>query len=200
MDETTHGFSRKVLDRALTIDFGAFYPNDFDAFFRPQTKSKVFSFPQLSDASSQQGFCAVDPDGMRSVQFLKSINSVLKDTAFELAFRALNELLLSVKTHSISDEVTLLAVWDDFLMSKVLPRIEGTIDKLAQAGSAETLLASLNKLLEERLSGIWMDAQRPDLHRETVEGGMIFIPCRSRRKIEWMSKKLEQLGCTSFWP
>jgi hypothetical protein len=26
MDETTHGFSRKVIDRAFTIDFGVFYP------------------------------------------------------------------------------------------------------------------------------------------------------------------------------
>ena len=33
MDETTHGFSRKVIDRALTFDFGEFFPNDFDAFF-----------------------------------------------------------------------------------------------------------------------------------------------------------------------
>src|SRR5690606_29802675 len=33
MDDTTHGFSRKVIDRALTFDFGEFYPNDFQKFF-----------------------------------------------------------------------------------------------------------------------------------------------------------------------
>lgn len=33
MDETTHGFSRKVIDRALSFDFGDFFPNDFDHFF-----------------------------------------------------------------------------------------------------------------------------------------------------------------------
>jgi len=38
MDETTHGFSRKVIDRAYTIDFGVFYPNDFAEFLR---KKKV---------------------------------------------------------------------------------------------------------------------------------------------------------------
>lgn len=33
MDETTHGFSRKVIDRALSFDFGAFFPNDYHDFF-----------------------------------------------------------------------------------------------------------------------------------------------------------------------
>jgi 5-methylcytosine-specific restriction endonuclease McrBC GTP-binding regulatory subunit McrB len=35
MDETTHGFSRKVIDRALTLDFGMFFPNDFAHFLKP---------------------------------------------------------------------------------------------------------------------------------------------------------------------
>ena len=37
MDETTHSFSRKVIDRAVTLDFGEFFPNDFEQFFAPQT-------------------------------------------------------------------------------------------------------------------------------------------------------------------
>ncbi len=200
MDETTHGFSRKVLDRALTIDFGEFYPNDFDAFFHPQTKSKIFSFPHMSNSSMHRHFCSVDPDGKKSIQFLKTINAVLKDTTFELAFRALNELLLSVQSHTIEDEATLQAVWDDFLMSKVLPRIEGDLEKLAKAGSENTLLTSLQTVLAENLSAIWMDTARPDLHRETMDGGTILISCRSRQKLEWMSKRLDQFGFTTFWP
>ena len=200
MDETTHGFSRKVLDRALTIDFGEFYPNDFDAFFHPQTKSKIFSFPHMSNSSMHRHFCSVDPDGKKSIQFLKTINAVLKDTTFELAFRALNELLLSVQSHTIEDEATLQAVWDDFLMSKVLPRIEGDLEKLAKAGSENTLLTSLQTVLAENLSVIWMDTARPDLHRETMDGGTILISCRSRQKLEWMSKRLDQFGFTTFWP
>lgn len=33
MGETTHGFSRKVVDRALTIDFGEFFPNNYDGYY-----------------------------------------------------------------------------------------------------------------------------------------------------------------------
>jgi hypothetical protein len=57
MDETTHGFSRKVIDRALTFDFGEFFPNEFDQFFTPKTANRAFSYPlhthaQRSDFSS----------------------------------------------------------------------------------------------------------------------------------------------------
>ncbi len=45
MDETTHGFSRKVIDRALSIDFGEFFPNEFDQFFDQQTEPVALGYP-----------------------------------------------------------------------------------------------------------------------------------------------------------
>ena len=200
MDETTHGFSRKVLDRALSIDFGEFYPNDFDAFLNPKTKEKKFSFSHFSHASINREFCSIDPSGGKSIALLKAINTVLKGTAFELAFRALNELLLSVQTHTVNDEKTLQAVWDDFLMSKVLPRIEGDLEKLAKVGSDKNLLEHLQTVLEDQLSAIWNENNRPDLHRESMSGDEIPIECRSKRKLEWMMQRLDQFGFTTFWP
>lgn len=61
---------------------------------------------------------------------LSAVNAVLKNTPFELAFRALNELLLAVASSQPQDDLALKAVWDDFMMCKVLPRIEGDTDKL----------------------------------------------------------------------
>jgi hypothetical protein len=145
MDETTHGFSRKVIDRALTFDFGEFFPNKFDEYFQPATKIKLLSYPIWSQADIDH-LPEIDSEGKRSIAFLSAVNSVLEDTPFRLAFRALNELLLSVISTNPTDDLTLKAIWDDFLMCKVLPRIEGDRDKLAAKESGQSLLQALNQV------------------------------------------------------
>ncbi|MDR9777844.1 hypothetical protein RJJ65_35505, partial [Rhizobium hidalgonense] len=63
MDETTHGFSRKVIDRALTFDFGDFFPNEFDQFFVPQIQNKILSYPIYSQARVADLTTSVDKNG-----------------------------------------------------------------------------------------------------------------------------------------
>ncbi|WGL27866.1 DUF3578 domain-containing protein [Pectobacterium brasiliense] len=207
MDETTHGFSRKVIDRALSFDFGDFFPNDFDDYFSPTIIPKKLSYPIYSHAAkSQSRLPKIDVDGKKSIAFLQSLNTVLDNTPFKLAYRALNELLLSVISHQPEDEIQLQAVWDDFLMCKLLPRIEGDSDKLAQHDIDESLLIKLSRILSTTLHDIWneptdLSGARPDFYREKQQGGAtIIIACRSRAKIEWMQNKLAQSGFTSFWP
>ena len=217
MDETTHGFSRKVIDRALTFDFQEFFPNDYDAFFEGQKEPNLYSFPVRSEAKKSD-LPEVDADGKnsKSVEFLKKINTVLKNTPFELAYRALNELLLSVVCFSPENNEELQAVWDDFLMQKVLPRIEGDSQKLKFIQEEKTnfpeseglkaaekiygkgsILHQLFALLEkDLLKDIWDGAdKRPDLLRDTEEK----IECRSRKKLFWMMKRLKSNHFTDFW-
>ena len=77
------------------------------------------------------------------------------------------------------NEIDLQSVWDDFLMMKVLPRIEGDSEKLDFDGE-KSLLTNLE-------------------FRETNEGDVINIECRSKAKISWMQTKLEKFGFTHFW-
>ena len=137
-----------------------------------------------------------------SCEFLSEVNSVLKNSPFELAYRALNELLLSVKCINPKNEIDLQSVWDDFLMMKVLPRIEGDSEKLDFDGE-ESLLTNLEAIMREQLSAIWDGEKRIekriDLFRETNEGYVINIECRSKAKISWMQTKLEKFGFTHFW-
>ncbi len=200
MDETTHGFSRKVIDRAFTIDFGEFFPNDFQQYFKAENRAKTLTFSQLSSASQQQFTnVAADSEGTRSIAFLEAINSGLKNTPFELAYRALNELLLSIICFKPENDTELQSVWDDFLMSKILPRIEGDSDKLLDNGEG-SLLTSLQDVLSEQLADIW-DESRPDLLREPVAGKeTMWVPCRSQQKLSWMISQLETNGFTAFWP
>ncbi len=217
MDETTHGFSRKVIDRALSFDFGDFFPNDFDHFFNPVVQHKTLSYPIYSQAN-RNDLPAIDSTGQKSIAFLKAVNHVLDNTPFKLAFRALNELLLSVISTNPTSDVELQAVWDDFLMCKVLPRIDGDHDKLmliqqsndsnqlsADGILSDTLLTELSKVLKSSLSEIWDQPEaRPDLYRQAVSDTQsdtqIRIACRSKAKLEWMQQRLQRSGFTSFWP
>jgi hypothetical protein len=137
MDETTHIFSRKVIDRALTLDFGEFYPNeaiygnDFKTFFSPQVTDKKLSYPIATSPSNTFSKIENHDSGLLSYEFFSDVNKILKGTMFELAYRALNELLLEVQSFNPQSKEDICAVWDDFLMMKVLPRIEGDEDKLA---------------------------------------------------------------------
>ena|SRR5690625_49571 len=211
MDETTHGFSRKVIDRALSFDFGAFFPNNYDEFFAPTSCNKRLSYPILSHARQADLASTFDADGAKTVEFLSAVNAVLKNTPFELAFRALNELLLAVASSQPQDDLTLKAVWDDFMMCKVLPRIEGDTDKLTTS-EGKALLVELSTVLAVQLAPIWQAEQgdknqRPDLYRENIvadgateEEKVLRIPCRSKAKLQWMSERLASATFTSFWP
>lgn len=219
MDETTHGFSRKVIDRALSFDFGEFFPNDFDEYFASNSQNLVFTYPIWSSGRNLEALSnTIDKDGSLSINFLKSINKVLDKSAFKLAYRALNELLMSVIASNPNNERALYAVWDDFVMTKVLPRIEGDYDKLSVHTDADngqqTILSELNQIMAEQLKSIWDGEQRPDLYREylteqpTPEGitgeptrsKTIWIACRSNKKLVWMEHRLASSAFTSFWP
>ncbi|MCP3849867.1 MAG: restriction endonuclease [Gammaproteobacteria bacterium] len=202
MDETTHGFSRKVIDRALTIDFGEFFPNDYSSFYEPESKVKTFTYSMLTQSSVEDLSSTIDSDGRKSITFLETVNDVLRRTPFELAYRALNELLLQVACSKPQTDAQLQAVWDDFLMSKILPRFDGDEDKLRHVNddSVDNLLESLSVLLEAQLNEIW-EARRLDFYREKIDGSVIDdIDCRSKAKLKWMKNRLEINTFTSYWP
>ncbi len=208
MDETTHGFSRKVIDRALTFDFNEFFPNDFDAYFAPALQPKLLGYPTWSDGRAITEVSALEQYSKESVAFLKAVNEVLQQSPFELAYRALNELMLALLAHRPANTAELVAIWDDFMMCKVLPRIEGDSDKLRSHQTADSdLLTDLEKVLAEKFTEHW-EGTRPDLfnHKVAAVGEDSppaeppHVPCRSKKKLAWMKERLARQCFTSFWP
>lgn len=212
MDETTHGFSRKVIDRALSFDFGEFFPADYNHYFESSTQNKTLSYPIFSYVKISD-LPEIDASGEKSIGFLKLINQVLDKTPFKLAYRALNELLLAVVSQKPTTDADLIAVWDDFLMCKVLPRIEGDNDKLMNDRSHESLLQQLCDLIQGELLKLAPAShisnedgsviiQRVDLYRQLVSGEnlQLLVKSRSLEKLRWMQNRLEKFGFTSFWP
>ncbi len=191
MDETTHTFSRKVLDRALSFDFSEFYPNEFETFFTPTTKPKLLTYPIYSHL--KQGDLD-DELVKKSIEFITALNQNFENTPFKLGYRALNELLLSIQAFQAKNDIELQAVWDDFVMTKVLPRIEGDETKVGD------VLDKIEAVLKEQLSSIWQ-LRRPDLWRESTEEPQspLQIKCRSQAKVEYMKKLLKDRGMVSFW-
>lgn len=135
MDETTFSFSRKVLDRAMSIVMNDV---DYEAFFDGRTENDM---EEMSDEVKSllinrpiRGLEAEDNEAEEVKKFLTRINIVLEDTPFKLGYRAANEALLYVSAaYEFNPETNLNDALDEFTLMKILSRIEGdkrTIDKL----------------------------------------------------------------------
>ena len=127
MDETTFSFSRKVLDRAMSIVMNDV---EYDKFFTGETENDMAEF---DDATKEllidrpiRGLEAEDNGAEQVKQYLTAINEVLNDTPFKLGYRAANEALLYVSAaHQFEGSINVNAALDEFTMMKILSRIEG---------------------------------------------------------------------------
>lgn len=189
MDETTFSFSRKVLDRAMTVEM-----NEVD--LHGGLTKRHESIGKLSNAelvgSAVEGVdvyndytdvCDI------ALGYLQKVNDVLEGTPFKIAYRTRNELLLYVVNNLpyCKDEngndleqgyVTARAL-DEITCMKVLSRIEGDDTKVSNE-----LLDNLSKAIEDGL--------------KTVSGEENTVKSISLAKLKEMKAKLVS-GYTSFW-
>ncbi len=129
MDETTHPFSRKVLDRANTIEF-----NRIDLRFDPlqigeepsgelntlRNEALVSPFLTLSDAYEE------DPKLFNEViDELVVINSILEKRGFHVGYRLRDEVCFYMYLNKKSELLDRNIALDYQIHQKVLPRIFG---------------------------------------------------------------------------
>lgn len=145
MDETTFSFSRKVLDRAMSIVMNDV---EYDKFFRGETENDMEEFndrtKELLIERPIRGLEAED-NGVELVeQYLTAINEKLNNTPFKLGYRAANEALLYVSAaHHFDSGLDVNSALDEFTLMKILSRIEG--DKR----SIGNLLQDLQQVINE---------------------------------------------------
>lgn len=150
MDETTHQFSRKVIDRAMTIEmniadgskpFAEFFENDADLKYRdePLDKdlfvSKVVQAKEALELLATENASDVDYLKANIPALLSNLNEALNGTPFKIAYRVQNELViyffeLRRENKETKPEDLLGQAMDAILMQKVLPRVEGDEDLL----------------------------------------------------------------------
>ena len=145
MDETTFSFSRKVLDRAMSVVKNEV---EYDKFFTGETENDM---AEMSDMTKQllinrpiRGLYAEDNEAEVVELYLTGINEVLEDTPFKLGYRAANEALLYASAaHQLKDSADINLILDEFTLMKILSRIEG--DKR----SLGNLLDKLKSVIDE---------------------------------------------------
>jgi len=147
MDETTFSFSRKVLDRAMSIEMNEV---NYDDFIEGKTE---YDIPQLTEQNEllvNRPISAQEvKEGIESqevMEFLKGVNEILEGTPFKLGYRAANEAILYVAADKQLGASNLKAALDNFTMMKILSRIEGDDSKLVTQ-QGDKLLDKLYELL-----------------------------------------------------
>jgi len=144
MDETTFSFSRKVLDRAMSVEMNEV---KYDDFLSGQTEL----MPLLTEWNDKlvnrpQKACEVQEqiDSPKVIDYLKAVNELLDSTPFKLGYRAANEAILYVSACQdfAKDDFTIEKALDEFTLMKILSRIEGDDSRLAVDEKDERLQAA----------------------------------------------------------
>lgn len=185
MDETTFSFSRKVLDRAMTIEMNEV--NLAGGLTQKHETIGKLNFDDLVGMNVEGVNVYADHQDVcdKAIAYLQKINDVLEGTPFKVAYRTRNEFLLYVVNNlpyrkdedgnELSEEEVVARALDEITSMKVLSRIEGDDQKVK-----EELLARLEQAVTDMLP--------ETLHEKSV----------SLAKLKEMKERCKT-GFTSFW-
>lgn len=197
MDETTFSFSRKVLDRAMTIemnevDLEAGLDNRYERIGKLGAAELIGNAVEGVDVyADNKGVCD------RVINYLKAINGELEGTPFKVAYRTRNEFLLYVVNNlpynkdengeDIAQEVVMARALDEITSMKILSRIEGDTEKIGD------LLDRLKEVIKKQLNEI--SSGKEYSGTKDKEGTEYSV---SLAKLKEMKLRLKS-GYTSFW-
>lgn len=204
MDETTFSFSRKVLDRAMTIEM-----NKVDLYGGLDDRHEKIG---KLEAGNLIGTAVEGVDVYRShkdvcdiaLRYLIAVNQELEGTPFKVAYRTRNEFLLYVVNNlpyskdmagnELNQNFVIARALDEITSMKILSRIEGDESKVKKS-----LLESLKKDIKAQLESISeKDVFVAKAESETTEDGKTIRQSISLAKLDEMIGRLDS-GYTSFW-
>ena len=195
MDETTFSFSRKVLDRAMTIemnevDLSGGLANKYEQIGKLGAAELIGNAVEGVDIySSYKNVCDT------TIDYLQKVNDKLEGTPFKIAYRTRNEVLLYVVNNlpynkdvdgdDWTKEFVIARALDEITNMKILSRIEGDETKVSK-----TFLDDLGRAIKDGLETVF--AEIFDEDDDEVYTSV------SLAKLDEMKKRLES-GYTSFW-
>ena len=189
MDETTFSFSRKVLDRAMTIEMNEV--NLHGGLTKRHESIGKLDKDELV-GSAVEGVDVYDEYTNvcdTALGYLQKVNDVLEGTPFKIAYRTRNEFLLYVVNNlpynkdkdgnDLPQGYVIARALDEITSMKILSRIEGDETKVK-----DSLLSALSQTITDGLNTL-TDEDHP-------------VKSVSIAKLEEMKNRL-QSGYTSFW-
>ena len=201
MDETTFSFSRKVLDRAMTIemnevDLWGGLTDRCESIEQQSVETLVGTIVEGVDVyASNKAVCDT------CLTYLQKVNEVLEETPFKVAYRTRNEVLLYVVNNlpynksadgtALPQEYVIARALDEITNMKILSRIEGDESKVRKE-LLDRLVETIGDGLES-ISGCQYGAESMERDDSQVEKSI------SIAKLKEMTKKLTDSGYTSYW-
>lgn len=228
MDDTTHQFSRKVIDRAMTIEMNGgaladIFKNNSDLTYadEPMTmddmKSRYITASEVLEkcyavVNNQEISDYIQGKGEEGLpQRLEEINKVLRGTPFTVSYRVMNELTIYLavlldKAVEDGTEVTtdnfkpyVEEAIDKILLMKILPRVEGD-DEMFRISDDERNLYGLNNQVDE--NGISHEYTKLDWLREIAPQHTAEDEQKYMAvdKLKEMIGRLNRQSFTRYWP
>ncbi|MEK4092531.1 hypothetical protein [Viridibacillus sp. FSL H8-0110] len=190
MDETTHPFSKKVLDRANTIEF-----NEINLLNLPLALTEKIEPICITNEMLQSKYIHlidllnIDDVSAKNYELLVielseklvSINTQLEKIHAQVGYRVRDEICFYM---AYNDEFQILSkneAFDFCIMQKILPRISGSGDRI------ENVLKALYQQFTNKVYVRETEVQDTAPYR------------LSAKKTAEMLRRLEQDGFTSFW-
>lgn len=173
MDETTHSFSRKVLDRAMTFEM-----NNVDLTSGLDLNKNDWSYPEYfipkediigMYTSGAEVYSQTFKEKDEVIKFLTKINTELEGTPYKIAYRVRDEFLIYCYYTSLNASTNWLTnALDEMTSMKILSRIEGDETKTGK------VLTNLQRIVTADFK-------------------------KSNAKLKEMETRLQSNGYTSFW-
>lgn len=190
MDETTFPFSKKVLDRANTIEFSF-----VDLMSRP-AKGGVATALQLDNSFLKTEYLYLpdcdDEDLIEGVcRELGEMNRELVKANLHVGYRVRDEICFYMMNNKNADLLTEEAALDHEIMQKILPRVQGS------SGAIKEVLSELFKVCAGDYTGFNGSAAYAQMD-SYLDSKSCKYP-NSAKKIAFMMRRYEEDGFTSYW-
>lgn len=190
MDETTFPFSKKVLDRANTIEFS------FANLMSRPTAGGTEAAQKLDNSFLKTDYLYLsecdDVDLIDGVCFnLEELNQILLKANLHVGYRVRDEISFYMMNNKNADLLTEEAAFDHEIMQKILPRIQGS------SAAIKNVLSELFIKCAGDYSGFAGAAAY-----EQMNSYLDSKPCKypnSAKKIAFMMRRYEEDGFTSYW-
>lgn len=220
MDDTTHQFSRKVIDRAMTIEmnggnlrnmFGGSKNLEYLAESEQKKWQNAFTRRYVSADEVLDAHPDVAEELMEKLPTkLEEINLALKGTPFVVSYRVLNELTIMVGVmldKGMDLDEAIAASVNNILLMKILPRVEGDAEMFAMSREYK---AKAGVSYDNRLE--WLKDIAPDIKESSAEAASenddteekteTVKECQqtAKEKIQEMIDRLNNQEFTRFWP
>ena len=195
MDETTFPFSRKVLDRANTIEFST-------VDFLQETEISTLAEPRVIDLGNdfikaEYVFfkqCESEKEYVDKLCVeLQEINKILQKANAHVGYRVRDEIAFYMLNNKKAELLSEDEAFDNEIMQKILPRIQGS------SAAVKNMLCELFR----RCAGEYESYQTEsdDISSKMFKAAQK-ADCKYRKsaeKIAYMVRRFEEDGFTAYW-